>query len=38
VYRPDLGHRHERKTSDIGHRWSDSNGGQRKLGPTNSMS
>jgi len=34
----DLGHRRQRKTSDIGHRWSDSNGGPRKLGPTNTMS
>jgi len=34
----DLGHRHERKTSDIEHRWTDSNGGPRKLGSASRMS
>lgn len=38
LYRLDLGHRCQRKTSDISHQWSNRNCGPRKLGPTNSMS
>jgi len=37
LYWSDLGHRRQRKTSDLGHWWSDSNGGPHKLVPTNSM-
>jgi len=38
LYRPYLGHWPERKTSDIDHRWTDSNGGPCKLDPTDCMS